>query len=743
MQRGDVRLTPLVNFVDTKAKIEAFPSPVEGMTAQQTDSPYAQGRYANGAWVWGGAGGSVNSVTGDGVDNTDPANPVLTFPTPAEIGAEPADATIVKTGNASWIDLTDSGATTLHTHAVPAHNQNASTIIIPNGLGTPTYDDLQDFINITRSAGRLTGGAVSKGTGATISITAMDGMIFTGSTLGTSPLIYFKMPQQTDILGTGAAPNLIDNSVNWIYIDYAAGTPVYKATVDRTTINDYTMFAVGRAWVSGAIVEVQASGHSLYNRDRRAHNRLILKYGGMDRVSGATITPHATPLRLACDAGSWYVANTPFTTAAVDTFQVWYKTGGGAWTESASLTLFSDVFDGGTSKVYERYQNGTSLGTLSGSKYGVYWIFMCPEGDLYVVLGTSDYANVGAAQAATVPASLPPYLVNWGRLIGRVICQKTAAALYSVESVWATTFTQSAAVDHASLANLAYATSGHTGFVPTANGVTNGDAHDHLGGDGAQIAYSTLSGLLQNYLTGLKLSNNTGDATNDIDIATGQAMDATNAKLLTLASALTKRLDAAWAVGTNQGGLDTGSIANTTYHVWLITRSDTGVVDVLFSASATAPTMPASYDYKRRIGSIVRLAGSIKGFIQNGDSFNWNTPVQDVNTGNPGTAAVTRTLTVPIGIIVQAFIAIVGYGASSAAFPRGIYLSDLALPDTAASDSCFSVYVNSTAAIDFASGLTTQLFTNTSAQIRSRLQQSAAGTNLIIVTLGWIDNRGQ
>jgi hypothetical protein len=29
---------------------------------------------------------------------------------------EPADATILKTGNANWIDLTDGGSTTLHTH---------------------------------------------------------------------------------------------------------------------------------------------------------------------------------------------------------------------------------------------------------------------------------------------------------------------------------------------------------------------------------------------------------------------------------------------------------------------------------------------------------------------------------------------------------------------------------------------------------------------------------------------------
>ena len=41
----------------------------------------------------------IESLTGDGVDNTDPLNPVLTFPTPSEIGAEP---TITATTSADY-----------------------------------------------------------------------------------------------------------------------------------------------------------------------------------------------------------------------------------------------------------------------------------------------------------------------------------------------------------------------------------------------------------------------------------------------------------------------------------------------------------------------------------------------------------------------------------------------------------------------------------------------------------------
>jgi hypothetical protein len=333
------------------------------------------------------------------------------------------------------------------------HTQNASTVIIPGGIGTPTYDDVQDFLRMTRSAGRLTGGAVSAyiappTADGKVSITAMEGMIFTTNALGGDYIFFKQAAGSVDLTG------LADSTVYWIYFDWNGGTPQYAATATRSNIHEYDQFTVGRVWRSGNSVEVQATGHSLYDKDRRSHNRLILKYGNMDRVSGATISAHATPLRLQSDAGSWYVANTPFTTGAATTFQVWYKSGSATWVESAEMTLFSGIFNGAAAKTYEVYQNGNSLGTLTSTHYGCYWIFMCPEGDLYVVLGEYSDNKIGTAQARSVPASLPPYLVNFGKLVGRVICQKTAAAFYSVESVFTTTFTQSAATDHSSLANL-------------------------------------------------------------------------------------------------------------------------------------------------------------------------------------------------------------------------------------------------------------------------------------------------
>lgn len=117
------------------------------------------------------------------------------------------------------------------------------------------------------------------------------------------------------------------------------------------------------------------------------------------------------------------------------------------------------------------------------------------------------------------------------------------------------------------------------------------------------------------YIFGLIATTNASDATNDVDIAAGTAAsDDAEPVRMVLASALGKRLDAAWTVGgtpgSSLGGLDTGAVGNNQYYIWLIRRPDTGVVDALFSLSSSSPTMPANYTQKRLIGQVNRLAAA-------------------------------------------------------------------------------------------------------------------------------------
>lgn len=245
------------------------------------------------------------------------------------------------------------------------------------------------------------------------------------------------------------------------------------------------------------------------------------------------------------------------------------------------------------------------------------------------------------------------------------------------------------------------------------------------------------------FIDGLTLSNNGADAAKDIDIAAGVARDGGDAADMVLAATLVKQIDASWAVGTNQGGLDgTESVAGTPdadtwYHVWLIRRSDTGVVDVLFSESATAPTMPADYDQKRRIGAVLTDATpDIIAFFQDGDVFRWDVRVLDESTAAPGTSGVLLATSVPLGIKVDGLYLFTVYNTAT-----GEYI--VTSPDETDTVPTTTMYDFETSGGDAERPVIrlTQR-TNTSSQIRYR-SSDAALNSLKIFTLGWIDPRGR
>lgn len=244
---------------------------------------------------------------------------------------------------------------------------------------------------------------------------------------------------------------------------------------------------------------------------------------------------------------------------------------------------------------------------------------------------------------------------------------------------------------------------------------------------------------LTGYLFGLTLSNDGGDPTNTIDITTGlAASDGATPVLMNLGSALAKKLNVNWQVGTNQGGLDTGSITNGTYHVFLIQRSDTGIVDVLFSLSATTPTMPANYDRKRRIGSIQRESGSIVQFRQYGDIFKRSFATNYVLGF---IAATPLAVSVPLGIKVRPIMS-----ASMGAATASDVIIDFFDGDDPTGTSPIRVARvtnNAVAGVAFAAAVCDVAVTNTSAVIYLTVSGSGSVNGMNIITLGWIDTRGR
>jgi hypothetical protein len=247
--------------------------------------------------------------------------------------------------------------------------------------------------------------------------------------------------------------------------------------------------------------------------------------------------------------------------------------------------------------------------------------------------------------------------------------------------------------------------------------------------------------VLRNYIAGLNMSTAGGSTT--ITIAAGIAVDATNVDTLVLAASMNKTT-AAWVAGGGNGGLDTGAIAASTwYHFWLIKRTDTGIVDVLFSLSETAPTMPANYTEKRYIGSWpTDGASKWAAWTQDGDMFTVQTPISggDVTWNTGGSSAVSRTLVnVPLGVDVLVYFQISCTNGGSA---QTLYISDLDSADVAPtlSSNTLATLYNKANVTDFANGF---VRTNTSQQIRSRESAGAADDTVRIWVLYYINTRGK
>jgi hypothetical protein len=411
---------------------------------------------------------------------------------------------------------------------------------------------------------------------------------------------------------------------------------------------------------------------------------------------------------------------------------------------------------GGTGIRFLSYRSDDSAATITGSGYftralsfGVRkydLIFVSPIAgsvESYIVIVTDINATTGNGTAVLEPA-IADGSIDYAKLTPAIAALIQNAlqpsAIGSTVQGFSANLTTLASVTPGALglallddanAGAGLATLGVSAYIQT------------LLDDANAIAAQATLGLtpgLAGYLFGLTFSNNVADATNDFDTAVGTAAsDGASPVLMTLASALTKRTDAAWAVGNNQGcWLDGASMPDGTGHVFLMQRSDTGVIDIGASASLS-PTLPTNYDRKRRIYSILRESGVVIPLQQQGNTFR-----RILFTSYASTATYASQLTtfqVPTGIVVQPMLS--GYIAPAAS--SNIYI---AVGSAAAGSADVVVQQARTDAggvTENRSFVNGGFFTNTSRQLyfQHNIISGTASTNTIVQTMGWIDDRGR
>lgn len=262
------------------------------------------------------------------------------------------------------------------------------------------------------------------------------------------------------------------------------------------------------------------------------------------------------------------------------------------------------------------------------------------------------------------------------------------------------------------------------------------------GGDGAteffhmtEAQHAAIGDLPESYLAGLVLSNGT-DTDHDIDIAVGECRDNADGINIVLASEITKRIDAPWAVGDDNGGLFSGSVAiDTWYHMFVIVKDSDGSIDAGFDTSISAANIPSGYTAFRRIGSVLTDGSSnIVPFIQISDYFIWGTPFEDFDGAGSATR-INLTISTPLDVSVMAYMNV--YGAQD----MKLYLAH---PDTVdlapgvSSPPGFSQFTGGVTSVAGSGQLS--CLTNTSSQVAKR---NTSTEIMRMYTYQWFDFRGQ
>ena len=312
-------------------------------------------------------------------------------------------------------------------------------------IGAATYDDVQDWINNTQSGGRISGGVIADDTSGGITISSGTG--FTKTTTGD-----IGLTKSFDwSAGTLVSAGLTDNSINYIYMDYNAGSPQILATNDRTAIRLQDQFTLGRIYKSSGDLHIINSGVNLYNASRRMHE-VKIEVAGFQRASGGVISESATTERtLQVTAGIFFLGDTEMVTSAQNT-----STGGSdyftyhyyinsAWTSATGQTAINNT----------QYNDisSTGLETLTANRYGVHWGYIHFDSDIHIIYGQGNY-SLAQAEEAVIPNNLPCVVEDFGTLAAKIIIQKSSTGFKSIVTAYKTLFPVSSPSEHNDLGGL-------------------------------------------------------------------------------------------------------------------------------------------------------------------------------------------------------------------------------------------------------------------------------------------------
>lgn len=315
--------------------------------------------------------------------------------------------------------------------------QDASLVDIAV-LGTPTVDQVQEYIDNVGSSGFFLGGIISDGGSGTIDITAGQGFI-RQSADDNAPLLSFVWDAVTGM----AVPS---DTTRYIFVD-DTGVVSLNAS-EFIEAQDNIMIGVVTD-EGGAISHVFNLGVRLQESIGQA-GRFVRRVFGIsrDQRKGGLIFGQSGDANrdVTVTAGSLWWGRTEyaiaaFDTSGADTFDT-YSAGG---QEATGVSQWPNT----------QYDNAGTLTTMTNNRWAVLWWYIEPDGHIVMIYGRDQYVTEGQAEEELPPSeSIPNRISSASVIAAKFIFQKSNNTAMKIESAFGVPFTSAGVTDHGNLAGL-------------------------------------------------------------------------------------------------------------------------------------------------------------------------------------------------------------------------------------------------------------------------------------------------
>jgi hypothetical protein len=306
-------------------------------------------------------------------------------------------------------------------------------------IGTPTFRTIQQMQDVFHSSGWLAGGGLTDNLDETVDIAAGSGLI-RATDSRTAQLLFFDWSASAGI-------SIPTDTTRYIGVEYNAGSPqVVTKTTDTWDYNtDFPLHVVVN---EGGTLHVTEHQHAVGDHANFMIQRLE-EVSHVQRASGLILGETGTRNITTTAGVIWDKLNrfaiSALDTSVSDTFDRYYRDGGGGFTKEASQTQWNNT----------QYDDGSgTLASLTTNWYTARYFYMEQDGNLAAQYGRAQYATLATAVDDPVPNTAPDRIAEHALLIGRMIIREGGATAEFIESAFETTFGVTGVSNHDDLAGI-------------------------------------------------------------------------------------------------------------------------------------------------------------------------------------------------------------------------------------------------------------------------------------------------